>query len=465
MACPHSTASQASRFFHARFFSLFILFFIFYVFWPASASALTADQIVQPWRNDLLLRQEALAEIKQRATLHQELLRLEKDKLELLLKALDPLEKDLALNQELRIKRWKIILAAAQKLADPETGKLNAPVVGPTSLDELKNQQHREQKIIASQQQRVAKGQERFHLPGVGWVTRNRLANQLADNQKKAAAFLRQMAKGSWAIDHPLLGKVDQHRLERDIASLQKKIAGALQDIREGSFRVQLPNLGWVTRKQLEKKIADLKARIEKLKKENQDGNARFHRPLTGWIDKNKFKKTQSDLRSKLAEHQKASQQGLIKINFSGETWLDRTDLQKLLADSRGGRQDLTRRFADHQYSLPCGEYGRLTWEDIDERLKDLHLKPQEKAALEQCRQNLTVAFSMEDKLMELDQQRLAHWIAAYPRQIDIQTQAWQRELSDLELLPDEFPREQSTQLTGLERQLDYLQDCLTLLP
>lgn len=436
------------------------------------AGAYTAQQILQPYEDDIQLCREANAAIhlqamRRRHELDSQVKQLVAD----LQSGLGPNKVRLREEWDRRSKVDQAMRSGFGHLIyDPRQPrnqqKAHVPHFGWLDHNSLK--QRHDQYIAQLRKEQTAVNRQEMSLWVVtlGFVTEKDLRARIAAKQKELAEFKKLVYRGEFKIHFPGMGWVSHSQLRQRMASNEKKIAEVRAQIQQGQYKVFLPHLGWVTRN-------DVLARIKKVDEAMADVNKRFSRKQAkvfrhylGWTDQNALQASINQITKTALDFDRAVGQGAFRANLAGLGWTSGKELDAQIRQSQQGLDKVKGMLSAGSYQVPVLGFGFMNRNQIRQRLRQPGLNKQQIAALqkglvhigEAGKVDMAVRTATLIKLRALRNRIAEH---AMPRKKALLYDKSRRQ----QYYNEAFSDERRDILRRLQRQKAFLQQSLGLIP
>jgi len=319
------------------------------------ALAVSAEDIVRPWQDDITMTRRALDELARQGaqrlseleatkTLHASMTAALQDNVAAL---------DLLQDRDRGVAELFVGAAGGLKVSGGEQSYV--PHIGWGIFGFFEKHRDDTNAAIDAVDAQIAAGDTQFFIQGLGWQSGDSLAAVVAADQAGIEALQRALAEGTWQIHYPGIGWADRRGLEGRIAADQQQIDQALEIIARGEYQVHVPQLGWVTRNAVLKMIEDAKAELAAVEAQFQAGDAQIHRAIGGWITTKSVQATMDQLAKQQEELEAAAQSGSFVHHLPQLGWIDGRGVDATIAARQTELQKIQDSASAGTYAVPSG--------------------------------------------------------------------------------------------------------------
>jgi len=434
------------------------------------ALAVSAEDIVRPWQDDIALTKRALDELARQGaqrlseleaikTLHASMTGALQDNVDMLelLQARDQANADRFVGA-----------AAALKVSNGEQSYV--PHIGWGIFGFFEQHRANTNKAIDEVDAQVAAGEAQFFIQGLGWHSGKSLAALVAGDQAAIDALQKALDEGSWQIHYPGIGWADRRGLEGRIAANQKQITDTLDVIAKGDYQVHVPHLGWVTRNAVSKMIADAKAELAAVEAQFGAGDAQIHRAIGGWITMKSVQAAMDQLAKQQKDLEAAAAAGSFQHHLPNVGWVTGEGLDNLIKARQEERSKVEAAAGAGTYVVPSGCCGWIDGNNISRllALPDCRpegptpcLTPSDRPHLQDAQRRLgpTVAVDLAVRQAEID--LYAAWRAALGGFIEPQVKLLRESGQQWGRTQAEFDIELAAIRQRVQARIDFLQEVI----
>ncbi len=436
----------------------------------AQARALSAETVLMPLRDRILLCEAGLSELDRQAALLQQQMKATAAWRVRLKQALLLNVNLLTIDQQRRQAIADLGAARVQPLTALNHDQGLVPHLGWGDPASYGDRRSAVAAAIAEENAALARGETQFLLPGQGWVTGAGLDSIIAADAERMAAFQAQLDAGDWHIVFPGLGHISRTGLENCARDAVEKYEATRAQIEAGAFRVNMPGLGWVTAKSLTDQIAALETQLDGVR--GSLGSTEF---FIQRADKGRF--NAPTLSNEIAANATAGK--TLRDAIGAQTWhhhmpaLGRVSAS-MLRDAIAAEMDA---IAQVEAAAAAGDYpvpANTTRTQATERLSlpncrqngpNPCLPAEQRPALQDVLRRIPIAVQTDVDMRKLSLTRLKEFLAALPELAASELDRLAMVGANLDLLSPEFDRElvqYEQQLTG---KIAYLRAVLDDMP
>jgi hypothetical protein len=433
---------------------------------PAPALAVSAEDIVRPWQDDIAMTKRAIDELARQGAqrlselgatkaLHAAMTQALADNVA----ALDLLQQRDQANEERFVSG-----AGALRVSGGEQSWV--PHIGWGIFGFFEKHRDDTNKAIAEVDAQIAAGDAQFFILGLGWQSGKSLAALVAADQKAMDDLQAALGAGTWQIFYPGIGWADRNGLEARIAGDQKQIDDTLAVIAKGEYQVFVPQLGWVTRNAVNQQIESAKAELAAVEAQFQAGDAQIWRAIGGWITTKSVQGAMDGLAKQQAALEAAAQQGSFVHYLPLLGWVDGRGIDATIQ----ARQDEVAKVQDSAaagtYAVPSGCCGWLDGNNI-QRLLALPdcvpngpspcLNPADRPHVQDAQRRLGPSIALDIAVREAEIALFKAWRAALAGFIEPQVKIYQEGAAQWARTQAEFDIELAAIRQRIEDRIAFL--------
>lgn len=336
---------------------------------PAPVLAVSAEDIVRPWQDDIAMTGRALDELARQGAQRLSELGATKALHAAMTQALADNVAALELLQQRDQANEERFVAAAGSLKVSGGDQSWVPHIGWGIFGFFEKHRDDTNKAIEQVDAQVAAGEAQFFILGLGWQSGKSLAALVAADQKAMDDLQAALDAGTWQIFYPGIGWADRRGLEARIVGDQKQIDEALAVIAKGEYQVFVPQLGWVTRNAVKQQIAAAEAELAAAEAQFQVGDAQIWRAIGGWITTKSVQGAMDELAKQQEALEAAAQQGTFVHYLPLLGWVDGRGIDATIQARLGEVAKIQDSAAAGTYAVPSGCCGWLDGNNIQRLL------------------------------------------------------------------------------------------------
>jgi hypothetical protein len=444
---------------------VFIMLLAGVLFPIPAAGAVTREDIVKPFRDNIELFKEGLLDVARQGQLRLKQIEEWKAWQTRLREALaESGQRQKEENARRQAAADRIVNAGGSLTLDA-AGNLHVPHLGWGVLSTLAKHRDDTNKAIAQVEGTLASGDASLHLQGLGWTTGKALDASISALGKQMTDLQAVIGAGDFQINYPGLGWVSRKSLEASVAAEEKKIAETLAVIDKGEYQVHIPNIGWITRNGLQALIKKDQDDLAALEAVFQKEEAQINRPLLGWVTLKSLHGMMDGLKKQIEDIQKSVGAATFQDNLASAGWVNGQQLQGSIDAAEKGIADVRAALAARTYAVPVAGSGSMNAQQIAEALKNPKLTPEARAALQKGLSHIPIAGQVDIAVRELEVAKLKGFLAALPRHAQPLLDKIKLDLDQRALLQGEFAPELQAHRKRLERHMRWLESCRAFIP
>ena len=439
------------------------------------AWAMTAEDVVTPWRDQIATCSEAMDEIAYQADMARSDIDADIARLNALAEAIAQGEADLAAHHDYLHAMADLIVTAAPGIAEPGAEGANLPRIGWGIFGYFEQRRDETNAAIREAEAAIAEGTTAFGVQGHGDLSRQSLAEAIAQRVSDRAGLDAAVDGGSFAINYPELGLVTRPDAEACIAEAEGHISETFALIAAGEYTHHIPHLGFVTRNTIEAMIAETQAQIDALAAAQQAGALVILRPLHPVaLTAADLDALVADLEARSATLAQAVADGSFQHGLPVYGVVSRESIAGMLAALAEATQTAQAALDAGTYMISAAHFGGIDRAQAevllnlpDCRINDPRncLGPGVRSILQDALVRIPLAAGFEIALLALE---IDLW-EGYAAVLDARAAPEETMLAlarrRLELLVPEFDRELAAYRSQLSRRLDWLGRARDLIP
>lgn len=432
---------------------------------PAQGLALSAADILQPYKYEQEVCKQALRELERQAGLQMDALTahavvLEK-RLEDLAVAETGLKQDLDTEKEVM---RRAVLTAWQLIQDMED-MVHVHGQGFVTMEQLLHRRDSRRQEMLQTWEAVEKGEHEINIPGLGMISRNALLARIEERQERIQRLGEEIEQGFFVIHHPVYGLVDRQKLEKHAAFLEERIATVQDEINRGDYVVVLPHLGPTTRNQLDARIEELKGQVQVLTESFKQGLVTIMRAgidedsvqSRQWIDQKTVQQGLEEIQTMQQEVAGLLKSNIYELELPGGA-LTASDLKDNIATLKGEIEAIEAQINDRSYAVALPDGTWATEQELDKALVNALLAPEIRKRLEMGRKAITVSAKAEMRMRSLEKAKLEQWLKDFVIFAKPHLDILGHDLAWKKTLLREFATEQKTAIDALNGKIAWME-------
>lgn len=432
---------------------------------PAQSHALSATDILQPYKYEQEVCKQALRELERQAGLQMDALTAHAAALE---KRLDDLAvAETGLKQDLDTEKQvmqRAVLTAWQLIQDMED-MVHVHGQGFVTMEQLLLRRDSRRQEMLQTWEAVEQGEHEFNIPGLGMISRNALRARIEESQERFQKLREEVEQGVFVIHHPVYGLVDRQKLEKHAAFLEERIATVQDEINRGDYVVVLPNLGPTTRNQLDARIAELREQAQGLIESFKQGLETIMRAEIDhdgvrsrqWIDQKTVQYGLEEIQTMQQEVAGLLKGNIYELELPGGA-LTASDLKDKIAMLKGEIEAIEAQINDRSYAVALPDGTWATERDLDKALVNALLAPEIRKRLETGRKAITVSAKAEMLMRSLEKAKLEQWLKDFDKFVKPHLDILANDLAWKKTLLREFATEQKTAIDALNGKIAWME-------
>lgn len=443
-------------------------------FWgPSPAEAYTAQQILQPYEDDIKLCINAnnaynLATMRRRGEFREQVAQLvgERDR------GLGPNEIRLREEHARRSKVDQIMrsgygqLIYQPHLPPSQPKKAHVPHFGWLDHKSV-NQRHSQYLTQVRKEQQTAWRKEMpFWVVTLGHITRKALQARIVAKQKESADFANVVRRGDFKIYFPGIGWTSNPQIRARAAANEKKITEIRGQIQRGEYKVFLPHLGWVTRNMVLARIKTVDTAIRDTNNRFRSKQAKVFRHYLGWTDQKTLEASIQKVTKRMLDLDRSISQGTFKAHLAGLGWTSGKALDAQMLQIKKNMDQVKGLLGSGRYKVPVPGFGHMDRNQIHQALRQKGLTKKQIAALQRGLVHIGAAGRVDLDVRGANLAKLRRFRGNIGAHAAPLKQALSYEKSRRQRYNQEaFTNDKNDILRRLQRQRAFLQQSLALIP
>jgi uncharacterized small protein (DUF1192 family) len=432
---------------------------------PAQSLALSAADILQPYKYEQEVCKQALRELERQAGLQMDALAAHAAILEKRLEDLAASEE--ALKQYMDTEKevmQRAVLTAWQLVQDMED-MVHVHGQGFVTMEQLLQRRDGKRQEMLQTWEAVEQGEHEFFIPGLGMVSRNALQARIEEGLERIQKLQGEIEQGFFVIHHPVYGLVDRQKLEKQAAFLEERIATVQDEISRGDYVVVLPHLGPTSRNQLDARIADIKGQVRALTERFNQGLVTIMRAgidedsvqSRQWTDQKAVQQSLEEAQARQQEVSRQLKEKTYELMLPGGA-LTASDLKDRIATLASEIQAIEAQINDRSYAVALPDGTWATERELDKALVNALLAPEIRERLETGRKAITVSAKAEVLIRSLEKAKLEVWLKDFDKYAKPHLDILGHDLAWKKTLLRDFVTEQKTAIDALNGKITWME-------